>query len=108
MSYVVKLIRPDKKDTPTLFSCVIDKSENVKMIYDAVSFFEKNIFPNIKNDEYKTEHVNKILLRDIINIHDSSGIKDIKQIRCMRDDINQGKDVFSSSGIKHTACLYKR
>lgn len=44
MSYVVKLIRPDKKDTPTLFSCVIDKSENVKMIYDAVSFFEKNIF----------------------------------------------------------------
>lgn len=99
MTYVVKWGEPKKEGTLKEFSCLINKSDEIKNIYDVIVFFEKNIFPNIKKEECENKSVDRILLRDIINIHDDDGIKDMKQISSMRNAIKQGKEVLSSSGV---------
>ncbi len=99
MTYIVRLSKPDKAGIIKVISSEINKTDSVKTVYDAVVFFEKNIFSNIKEDEYKNISVDRILLKDIINIHDNDGIKDMKQIESMRKAIISGKEVLSDNGI---------
>lgn len=65
-----------------------------KTIYDTVDLFEQYILKSkIKKSIKDVE--NKIPLKDIINLHNSDGIKIIKQIKSMIKQIEKGKDVLS-------------
>lgn len=68
-------------------------------IYDAVDFFLHNIFFKSKFKTSIKPVANKILLGDIINLHNDTGIKDIPKIISMANQIISGKDVFNTNGL---------
>ena len=78
---------------------VILKNKN-DTIYDTVNQLEKEI--GSKRKETKKEVKKPVLLREIINLHNINGIKNINQIRIMAKKIKSGKHILSSSGIPNT------
>jgi hypothetical protein len=59
--------------------------------------FEKEIGSKL-NETFK-EVKKPVLLREIINLHDSNGIKSVSQIRTMVKKIKNGKDILSPRGL---------
>ena len=71
---------------------------SVENIYEAVNFFEKNVFSDkIKLKIKKTSK--KIPLREIINLHNKDGIKDTRQIKKMVRQIESKKDILHPSRL---------
>lgn len=67
-------------------------------VYQAVSLFEKNIFSDKIN--LKTEKISKkILLREIISLHNKDGIKEVQQIKSMIQQIKSGEEVLHPSKL---------
>jgi len=79
------------------------------MIYDAVEFFERNIFPGIDRRMPETGHATKhIPLREIINLHNHDGIKSLAQIRSMARQISSGRHVLSHTGLPNIRLVMGR
>ncbi|NQV12822.1 MAG: hypothetical protein HQ530_00770 [Parcubacteria group bacterium] len=93
---IVKLITPVKSSCDNLINISKSRvpiSATTKTVYDTVDFFENNIF---LKDELKieTEPVkHKTALKEIINLHNNDGIKDVTQIKRMVQKIESGDDI---------------
>ena len=87
---IVRLIYPYKSNNKISVSKVPAKN---KTIYNTVDFFEQELSPRIKLINKKTK--NKIQLRDIINLHNDTGIQDLARIKVMVSQIKSGKHVLS-------------
>jgi hypothetical protein len=101
MNYrLVKLINPIKSKEGNLTRIsslkVLLRKEN-NTIYNTMAQFEKEIGSKL-NETFK-EVKKPVLLREIINLHDSNGIKSVSQIRTMVKKIKNGKDILSPRGL---------
>ncbi|MHA2269435.1 MAG: hypothetical protein ACXAB8_16680 [Promethearchaeota archaeon] len=101
MNYrLVKLINPIKSKEGNLTRIsslkVLLRKEN-NTIYNTMAQFEKEIGSKL-NETFK-EVKKPVLLREIINLHDSNGIKSVSQIRTMVQKIKNGKDILSPRGL---------
>jgi hypothetical protein len=85
MNYrLVKLINPIKSKEGNLtrissLKVLLQKENNT--IYNTMAQFEKEIGSKL-NETFK-EVKKPVLLREVINLHDSNGIKSVSQIRTM-------------------------
>jgi hypothetical protein len=96
----VKLIYPGKLQRNNIVKISTSKIQLTKLnmtIYDIVDYFEQNIFLKIKMSEEQIK--TKIQLRDIINLHNNTGIKDISQIKSMITKIKSKKDILHQSKL---------
>ena len=66
-------------------------------IYDTVKKFENKHSSKLKKTIKEVK--NPVLLREIINLHNTNGIKSIDQIRTMVKQINSGKEIYSPRGL---------
>lgn len=69
-----------------------------KTIYDALGFFEDEIFLKSKFKCVKTKVKNSTLLGDIINLHDEGGLK-MNKILKMSKSLRNGEQLLFSSGL---------
>jgi len=101
MNYrLVKLINPIKSKEGNLtrissLKVLLQKENNT--IYNTMAQFEKEIGSKL-NETFK-EVKKPVLLREVINLHDSNGIKSVSQIRTMVKKIKNGKDILSPRGL---------
>jgi hypothetical protein len=96
----IKLIYPgklQKNDTVKVSTSIIPLHEPDTSIYDIVNYFEQNILLKIKMTEEQIK--TKVQLRDIINLHNNTGIKDISQIKSMITKIKSKKDILHQSKL---------
>jgi len=75
---------------------VLLRNEN-STIYNTMAQFEKEI--GSKLNETIKEVKNPVLLREVINLHNIDGIKNVNQIRTMVKKITKGKDILSPRGL---------
>ncbi|MFH2105485.1 MAG: hypothetical protein ABII72_04620, partial [Parcubacteria group bacterium] len=93
---IVKLITPVKSNCDNLINISKSRvpiSATIKTIYNTVDYFENNIF---LKDELKIETrpvKHKTDLKNIINLHNNDGIKDVAQIKRMVQKIESGDDI---------------
>lgn len=94
---LVKLSYPHENGgiTSSITSFKIKNKNNT--IYETVEEFEKEVGLKIK--EVVKEVKEPVLLRDVINLHNSDGIKNMNQIRAMVKKIISGKDILSQNGF---------
>jgi hypothetical protein len=96
----VKINYPSKLHKNDMIKISTSKIQLTKLnmtIYDIVDYFEQNIFLIIKMTEEKIK--TKVQLRDIINLHNNTGIKDISQIKSMITKIKSKKDILHQSKL---------
>ena len=102
---IVKLIYPRKSSDIAMVDISISKvpfSKTHMTIYDTVTSFEHEIFlkSGIKTVTTSTGYItNRILLRDVINLHNNTGIKNTSQIKSMVQQIKSGSDILSPTGL---------
>ena len=101
MNYrLVKLIYPVKSKEGNLTRIsslkVLLRNEN-STIYNTMAQFEKEI--GSKLNETINEVKKLLLLREVINLHNINGIKNMNQIRTMVKQIKNGKDILSPCGL---------
>ncbi len=81
-------------------------NEDIKVVYDAVAWYEDNLFP-LHSQKLSQRPVEKRKrLRSIANIHNVDGIRDIKQIERMIKSMGDGKNALAESGMPNIK-LYK-
>ena len=101
MNYrLVKLIQPHKsKDGKiTRVSIVKIQLKNKNdTIYDTVEQIKKEIGSKIK--ESIKEVKEPVLLREIINLHNANGIKNVNQIKTLAKKIKSGKPILAPNGL---------
>jgi len=68
-------------------------STNVNTVYDPVSFLETNTFPMREQNFAHKKVKKKVALRDILNIHNDEGIKDLSQVGTMAKSIKSGEHI---------------
>ena len=65
------------------YSSEVKVSKDISTIYDAVSWFEKNALPKLKKGIKRKKLKKSVALKDILNIHNDDGIRDLAQIKRM-------------------------
>ena len=65
------------------YSSEVKASKDISTIYDAVSWFEKNALLKFKKRNKRKKLEKKLALKDILNIHNDDGIRDLAQIKRM-------------------------
>jgi hypothetical protein len=96
----VKLGYPykSKEGNLTCVSCLkVHLNNKNSTIYDTVDQFENEIGSKIKKTIKEVKK--KVLLREIINLHNTNGIKSMNQIRNMVKQIKSGKEIITPSGL---------
>ncbi len=97
----VKLIQPQNSiqgNSATVFVYKIPFTKKNMTIYETVDFFRKEIFLKTKKTiNQKKFNEEQVLLKEIINLHNDTGIKSIPQITSMINQIKSGKDIYSDS-----------
>jgi len=96
----IKLIYPGKLQKNDIIKISTSKIQLTRLnmtINDIVDYFEQNIFLKIKMTEEQIK--TKVQLRDIINLHNNTGIKDISQIKSMITKIKSKKDILHQSKL---------
>ena len=73
----------------------VKASKDINTIYNAVSWFEKNILPNLKKVITRKKLKRRVVLQDILNIHNDDGIRDLVQLKRMAEEIKSGRHIFS-------------
>ncbi|MHA1488846.1 MAG: hypothetical protein ACTSRI_04230 [Promethearchaeota archaeon] len=97
---IVKVIRPYKSKNNnliTVYALKIRFTKKNMTIYDTVDLFKKKIKKKIKSTNKQVKDL--VQLREIINLHDNTGIKNISQIISMIKQIKSGKDILSPNGL---------
>ncbi|MHA2181957.1 MAG: hypothetical protein ACXAAH_11080 [Promethearchaeota archaeon] len=96
----MKLIYPvkSKEGNLTLISSlkVFLRNEN-STIYNTMAQFDKEIGSKLNETIKKVKK--PVLLREVINLHNINGIKNVNQIRTMVRKIKNGKDILSPRGL---------
>jgi len=59
----------------------VEISKDLNTIYTAVSRFEKNAFPIRKKGIKRRKLIKKTALKNILNIHNDDGIRDLAQLK---------------------------
>ena len=96
LSRIIKLSYPEKSINGVRTSISeVQISKNVNTVYDAVSLFEKNMFPTLTKPLAHNKVREKVVLRNILNIHNDDGIRDLAQVRRMTRAVESGKHIFS-------------
>jgi hypothetical protein len=72
--------------------------KNEKTIYDAIGFFEDEIFLKSRLNFSRKKVEEKILLKDLINLHDIEGL-DLNKIKNLKKTISKKNHIFSNSGL---------
>ena len=96
----VRLIRPRRSSNLTdmsVSSVPINGTES--SIYDTVDFFRNEVFSNGGIEEFGGQIKKRVLLRDMVNLHNDTGIRDISQIDDMIRQIKSGEDILSRDGL---------
>lgn len=94
VSRIIKLSYPGKTTGEVRLSISkIKISTNVNTVYDSVSFLERNIFPMREENLAQKKVKKKVALRDILNIHNDDGIKDLGQVGTMAKSIKSGEHI---------------
>jgi len=69
-----------------------------KTVYDVVDFFEKSTLSG--EIKLRTEKIReRIILRDVVNLHNKDGIKNIQQIKKMIQQIESEKEILCPSRL---------
>ena len=91
----IKLSYPNKDGKISTLSAFKIENKN-DTIYETVEKFEQD---GSKIKQESKEVREPIILREVINLHNSNGIKDLNQIKLMVKEINSGKDIISKRGF---------
>jgi len=78
-----------------IYSSEIRGSKEIRTIYDAVSWLEGNASLKFKKGIRRSKLEKKVALKNILNIHNDDGIRDLAQLRKMTEDIQSGRHIFS-------------
>jgi len=100
MNRVVKIISPQNtlpSDSPavSVFTYIIPITNSCSTIYDTVDSLKNKKFLTTKGENIQYPVVEHISLRNVLNIHNDSGIKDLLQIRSMVTKIQSGEHILS-------------
>ena len=109
--YIIKLSYPSVRTKAIVENTAVARiriTEETKAIYGAVSWFEDKLFPEIKSRLARRLVKRRVRLRAILNIHNSEGIRDIKQIKRMIKSIGQGRDTLARSGMPNVKLFKTR
>jgi|TARA_B100001971_G_C18236320_1_gene567481 hypothetical protein len=88
---IVKYYR-ENKENGKIEGVMVEFAAEEDSVYDAVENFKKRIQSGCAKKIVLWE---ELLIRDVINLHNVEGIKDLGQIKRMVESINQGKDLVS-------------
>jgi len=104
MNRVVKIISPRNtlpSDSPvvSVFTYIIPITNSCSTIYDTVDSLKNKKFLTTKGENIQYPVVEHIPLRNVLNIHNDSGIKDLLQIRSMVTKIQSGEHILSPHGL---------
>jgi len=94
----VKLIHPQRSSWVRMSVSTLP-FKGTDSIYDTVDFFRDNIYSKSKIKFFGEKIENRILLRDIVNVHNVGGIRLISQIKSMLKQIKSGGHVLNSDGL---------
>ena len=93
--WIIKQSHPgDSTNDIIIFSSEVKVSRDISTIYDAVSWFEKNALPKFKKGIKRKNLKKTAALKDILNIHNDDGIRDLAQLKRMAEDIKTGSHIF--------------
>lgn len=94
VSRIIKISYPGKTTGEVRLSISKVKiSTNVNTVYDSVSFLERNIFPMREENLAQKKVKKKVALRDILNIHNDDGIRDLAQVGTIAKSIESGEHI---------------
>jgi hypothetical protein len=93
----VHMIMPTNEDLMIDVSVTKIPNEE-KTIYDAIGFFEDEIFLKSKLNFSRKIVKEKILLKNLINLHDSDGL-DLNKIISLKSSICKNNHIFSDSSL---------
>ncbi len=68
-------------------------------VYDIVDWFRDEIFSKSSIKGFDEEIRDRVPLRDVVNLHNRDGLRDMSQIRSMTRNIISGGDILSSDGL---------
>ena len=96
---VIVYFPPGKKDDGLTgaFEMCIQGREEENTVYDSVEYLTKEYPAGRKPCQHDSAH--RILLTQIINLHNTDGIQDLSRIRSMLSDLKTGKDLFMENGL---------
>ncbi|MCD4761538.1 hypothetical protein K8R32_01110 [bacterium] len=109
--YIIKLSYPSDQTGPIIENTAVARikiTKETRAIYGAVSWFEDRLFPEIKSRLSKHFVKKRVRLRSVLNIHNSEGIRDIKQIKRMIRSIGRGLDTLARSGMPNVKLFRTR
>ncbi|UCH09795.1 MAG: hypothetical protein JSU61_11350 [Fidelibacterota bacterium] len=75
-------------------------------IYDAVDFFERSLFVTVPRR--REQVTGRVRLREILNLHNVDGMRDVPQIRGMISQIRAGGDVLHATGLPNVKIVASR
>ncbi|MHA2128129.1 MAG: hypothetical protein ACW99E_22760 [Promethearchaeota archaeon] len=90
-------VKPKERNLTRISSLKVFLRNENSTIYNTMAQFEKELGSKLK--ETITEVKKPVLLREIINLHNINGIKNMNQITTMVEHIKDGKDVLSPLGL---------
>ena len=101
---IVKIISPQNilpSDPPTIsiITYITPITNSCFTIYDTVDSLKNKKFLKTKGENIQYPAVERISLRNVLNIHNDSGIKDLLQIRSMVTKIQSGEHILSPHGL---------
>lgn len=111
MDGIVKLVYPCRSSnevTVRLSLSQIPSSKTDMSVYDIVDWFRAEIFSGSDVKGFDKEVGDRVLLRDIVNLHNKDGIRDMSQIRSMTQEIMSGGDIFSADGLPNIKLVKTR
>lgn len=109
--YIIKLSYPEDQVGGRAENTALAKvkiSKEIDAIYDAVGWFEDNIFPALKKRLSKHQINKRVRLRRILNIHNGDGIRSVRQIKRLITSINKGEHALAPSGMPNIKILMTR
>ena len=93
--WIIKQSHPgDSTNEIIISSSEVKVSRDISTIYDAVSWFEKNALPKFNKGIRRKKLRKSVALKDILNIHNDDGIRDLAQLKRMVEDIKTGSHIF--------------
>ena len=111
MDGIVKLVYPYRSSNKVIVRLSLSQippSKTDTSVYDIVDLFRDEIFLKSNVKGVDKEVGDRVLLRDIINLHNKDGIRDMTQIRSMTQEIMSGGDIFSADGLPNIKLVETR
>ncbi|MEA1924481.1 MAG: hypothetical protein U9M95_01280 [Candidatus Altiarchaeota archaeon] len=102
MDGIVRLVYPCRSKDRVMVRSSLSRIPSLRdsmSVYDIVDYFRDEIFTKSGVNGFDEEIRDRVLLRDIINLHNLEGIRDVSQIRSMTHKITSGGDIFSGGGL---------